>query len=78
MKKLVLIGLLSLSMTFKVFAMARGDSAPSSPSGLDKDLMSAAVAGNAERVKDLIGQRANIDVQSRAGVTLRSSKSRSF
>ena len=69
MKKLVLIGLLSLSMTFKVFAMARGGSAPSSPSGLDKDLMSAAVAGNAERVKDLIEQRANVDVQSRAGAT---------
>ena len=69
MKKLVLIGLLSLSITFKVFAMARGGSAPSSPSGLDKDLMSAAVAGNAERVKDLIGQCANVDVQSRAGAT---------
>jgi len=69
MKKLVLISLLSLSMTFKVFSMARGGSAPSSPSGLEKDLMTAAVAGNAERVKDLIEQRANVDIQSRAGVT---------
>ena len=69
MKKLVLIGLLSLSMTFKVFAMARGASAPSSPSGLDKDLMSAAVAGNAELVKALIEQGANILVQSKAGTT---------
>ena len=69
MKKLVLIGLLSLSMTFKTFSMARGASAPSSPSGLDKDLMSAAVAGNAELVKALIEQGANILVQSKAGTT---------
>jgi ankyrin repeat protein len=69
MKKLILIGLLSLSMTFKVFAMAKGGSAPSSPSSLEKDLMAAAVAGNAELVNALIQKGANIDVQSKAGTT---------
>ena len=69
MKKLVLIGLLSLSMTFKAFTMAKGGSAPSSPSGLNKDLMNAAVSGNAELVKALILQKADLKTRSKSGAT---------